>query len=457
MKRLFLVEPVVALYSLANIAVYLLVQQYIYIRIWERETNSSYVANGNHSQCYQNHSDPVYVKQQVAQGLSSQYFMYMSLIQFIPGLVVTFFLGAYSDRYGRRLSLLLPTIGSLISSLAFLAVSYFSWSIYFLFIPVAFVAFLGGFTTLFGGAFAYVADMSSSKQKNMRMALLDMIVGVMGGIGVLASGYFLKAVGFNWPFLTISLINFANIVYIIFFLEESVQVSRNEQDQVSGCENFREILSGILILYTSSDFTKRVQISMLLLAFTTFGLAEFGAAGLFTLYELNTPLCWNEILIGYGSATGLIPFLLSFVGVTLFSRYLQDTFIVLIGILSFVGGMILAIFATTTLLMFLVRLVSLFAVMPFPILRSMMSKSVLPKDQGALFACIACLENLSGTVSAAIFNSVYAATVEKFTGFSFLLAACLCFIPVCILCFLLWWKPQEDDYTKLITNEDCSS
>ncbi|XP_067889642.1 lysosomal proton-coupled steroid conjugate and bile acid symporter SLC46A3-like [Heterodontus francisci] len=456
MARLFLVEPVVALYTLPNIVVYLIIQQYIYRRIWERETNSSYIDNDNSSQCFQNHSNPVYMKQQVVQEISSHFFMYLTLIQFIPSLIATFILGAYSDHYGRRLSLLLPTIGALITSLAILAVTYFSWPIYVIFIPMTFSACFGGFTTLFGGAFAYVADVSSSKQKNMRMALLDMIVGIMGGIGALSSGYFLRAVGFNWPILTISLINFANVVYIIFFLEESVQRSRNEQDQESGCDKFREILSGILTLYTNSNFRKRVHLSMLLLAFSIFGLVNFGAAGLFTLYELNTPLCWNEILIGYGSAAGLVTFLTSFLGVTLFSHYLQDPFIVLIGILSFVGGMIMAVFANTTLLMFLVRLVSLFAAVPFPVLRSMMSKSVSPKDQGALFACVACLENLSGTISSTIFNSVYAATVNQFTGFSFLLAACLCLIPFCILCFLLWWKPQEEDYAGLIINEECS-
>ncbi|XP_038673940.1 solute carrier family 46 member 3 [Scyliorhinus canicula] len=456
MKRLFFVEPVIALYTLPGMVDVLLIQQYIYRRIWEKETNSSYIENGSNFSCHQNHSDPVYMKQQVVQGISSHFFMYMSLLQSIPGLIVTFILGTYSDHYGRRLSLLLPTVGAMLASLGFLAVTYFSWPIYVIFIPVTLGACFGGFTALFGGAFAYVADISSIKHKNMRMALLDMIVGVIGGIGVLSSGYLLRIVGFNWLFLSTSLINFTNIVYIIFFLEESIQVSRDDQDQVSGCDKFREILSGILILCTTSSFRKRAQIGMLLFAFSTFALVDFGAAGLFTLYELNTPLCWNEILIGYGSAAGLITFLTSFLGVTLFSRYLQDSCIVLIGMWSFVGGMIMAIFATTTLRMFLVRLVSLFAVMPFPVLRSMMSKLVSSKDQGVLFACVACLENVGGTLSSTIFNNVYAATVEGFAGFSFLLAACLSLIPVFILCFLLCWRPQEEDYTGLIISDDSS-
>ncbi|XP_078078324.1 lysosomal proton-coupled steroid conjugate and bile acid symporter SLC46A3 isoform X1 [Mustelus asterias] len=456
MKRLFLVEPVIALYALSGLVNFLLIQQYIYRRIWERETNSSFVENESNSSCHQNHSDPVYIKQQVVQEISSHFFMYLTLIQSIPGLIVTFILGTYSDHYGRKLSLLLPSVGALLNSLGTLAVTYFSWPIYVIFIPSTLSACFGGLATLFGGAFAYVADVSSSKQKNVRMALLDTVFGIVGGIGVLSSGYLLRAVGFNWLFLIISLINFVNIIYVIFFLEESIQVSRDEHGQVSGCDKFREILSGILILYTSSSFRKRVLIGMLLFAFSIVVLAEIGTSGIITLYELNTPLCWNEILIGYGSAAGLTTFLTSFLGVILFSRYFQDSLIVLIGILSFAGGMIMTIFATTTLLMFLVRVVSVFATMPFPVLRSMMSKLVLPKDQGVLFAFVACLENVAGTISSTLFSSVYAATVDEFPGFSFLLAACLTIIPVCILCFLFCWRPQEGDYAGLITNENDS-
>ncbi|XP_078078327.1 lysosomal proton-coupled steroid conjugate and bile acid symporter SLC46A3 isoform X2 [Mustelus asterias] len=220
MKRLFLVEPVIALYALSGLVNFLLIQQYIYRRIWERETNSSFVENESNSSCHQNHSDPVYIKQQVVQEISSHFFMYLTLIQSIPGLIVTFILGTYSDHYGRKLSLLLPSVGALLNSL--------------------------------------------------------------------------------------------------------------------------------------------------------------------------------------------------------------------------------------------VRVVSVFATMPFPVLRSMMSKLVLPKDQGVLFAFVACLENVAGTISSTLFSSVYAATVDEFPGFSFLLAACLTIIPVCILCFLFCWRPQEGDYAGLITNENDS-
>ncbi|KAK7925944.1 hypothetical protein WMY93_008254 [Mugilogobius chulae] len=61
-------------------------------------------------------------------------------------------------------------------------------------------------------------------------------------------------------------------------------------------------------------------------------------------------------------------------------------------------------------MMFLVRIPLFLCAMPFPVLRSMMSKIVSKSEQGALFACISCLESLTNTVSSAVFNSIYAAT-----------------------------------------------
>lgn len=75
----------------------------------------------------------------------------------------------------------------------------------------------------------------------------------------------------------------------------------------------------------------------------------------------------------------------------------------------------------------------LLASMPFPVLRSMTSKIVSKSDQGALFACLSFLESLTTNVSIAVFSSVYAATLAWYPGFSFLLAAGLCVIPLIVL------------------------
>lgn len=74
---------------------------------------------------------------------------------------------------------------------------------------------------------------------------------------------------------------------------------------------------------------------------------------IFILYELNTPLCWSEVLVGYGSALSSAIYVVSFVGVALLSRCLHDAYIILLGLTSVAAGLIMAAFAKSTLLMFL--------------------------------------------------------------------------------------------------------
>lgn len=51
MKGLYLVEPVVALYAFSSFLMYPLIQQYVYRRLWQELTNSTFPASDNISRC----------------------------------------------------------------------------------------------------------------------------------------------------------------------------------------------------------------------------------------------------------------------------------------------------------------------------------------------------------------------------------------------------------------------
>lgn len=57
MKGLFLVEPVVALYAFASFLIYPLLQQYVYRRLWQQLTNTTYPISDNASRCTQDSSN----------------------------------------------------------------------------------------------------------------------------------------------------------------------------------------------------------------------------------------------------------------------------------------------------------------------------------------------------------------------------------------------------------------
>uniref|UniRef100_A0AAX7SYZ4 Solute carrier family 46 member 3 n=1 Tax=Astatotilapia calliptera TaxID=8154 RepID=A0AAX7SYZ4_ASTCA len=400
MKRLFLVEPVVALYAFATFLYYPLVQQYAYRRIWLQVTNTTYLSSDNTSRCVanSNSSNQSHYNEEV-QRQTSLFSVYTNILSTVPSLVVTLILVTYSDQGGRKIAIIMPMIGTLIYTLSLLTVSYFELSIYLLFGSSILSALCGGMGTFLGGCFAYIADLcEDDRQKTYRMAGLEMMIGLLSGLAALSSGYFLRTVGFNWPFLTSSLMLVLILLYAIFVLEETVKKAPTSAVTLDGSPWY------------------------------------LGGMSVITLYELSEPLCWTEILIGYGSALTTTVFLTSFAGVSLFTYCgVPQLLIVLLGILSVVSAMLTAAFAKTTLLMFIVRIPMLLSIMPFPVLRSMMSKIVPKSEQGALFACLSFMESLSNNVSSIVFYSIYAATVSWCPAFVFLLSAGLCVIPLTAL------------------------
>ncbi|KAK3521993.1 hypothetical protein QTP70_020604 [Hemibagrus guttatus] len=456
MKGLYLVEPVVAVYAFASFIVYPLVQQYVYRRLWQQITNTSYPVIDTSSQCDRNSSNHSSQYEEV-QKAASLFSMYSELFSMIPSLLVTLVLVAYSDQRGRKITIILPLIGSLVYCLCFLAVSIFELNLYLLIVASIVSSFFGGIGTMLGGCFSYVADLfEDGKQKMLRMAGLDMMLGLLSGVALISTGYFLHATGFNWPFFTAAMFHLLNLVYAVLILEESRVI-----DSVANAETntykWKKLTLGIYSLFAQGSRRKNCLLALLIIIFSSFSFAYFGGLSLVTLYELNEPLCWNEILIGYGSALSTAVFAVSFVGVYVLSRCLSETPIIFIGVLSVFTGLVMMAFIKTTLLMFLVRIPMLLGIMPFPVMRSMMSKVVSKSEQGALFACVTAIDNLTTTVATAAFNSIYSATLSWFPGFPFILAGGFCLIPMSLLSVLRFLGLENSNETESLLPEEETS
>lgn len=460
-------EPAVGLYAFSCFLIFPLTQQFVYRRLWKDITNTTYNEYDNATRCGNNSrtNDTSYLEE--VQKQASLLSLYTELFTAIPSFIVTIILVAYSDRGGRKIAIIMPVIGTLLYISGLLMISFFELNIY-LTIGCSLISSLcGGVGTFLGGCFAYVADISENdRQKTLRLAGVDMILGVLGGAAALATGHYLKAAGFNWPFITSALGLIMLLLYVFFILEETVKKVPPDASSLDSRPQglaIKQMFYGIYHLFAGGDCRFKTTLIILLVAFIIFVFADMGALSLITLFELNKPLCWTEIMIGYGSALGTMVFLTSFFGVMVFS-YLKvpQTLIVLMGFLSFVLGMVMVSFAKTTKMMFLARVPMLLCAMPFPVLRSMMSKIVSKAEQGALFACISCMESITSTVSFAVFNSIYAATVAWYSGFVFLLSAGLCTIPSILIGVLIVMrvdfssqdKKPSEDHQGLIQDEN---
>lgn len=92
---------------------------------------------------------------------------------------------------------------------------------------------------------------------------------------------------------------------------------------------------------------------MLFVAAILYDLAVVGAMNVLPLFLLREPLSWNAVEIGHGNAAGYVIFITSFLGVFVFSQYLRDITMIMIGVASFSAGILIMAFVRWTFLFYI--------------------------------------------------------------------------------------------------------
>lgn len=164
---------------------------------------------------------------QAVQKETSHFLIQTELCFLFPSLVSSIFLVSYSDYCGRKVAMVPPLVGSFLFTLTYFIVSKYSLSLSYLLGAAFFAGIFGGKSTLTGACFSYVADCcgqdqaeNRKREKTVRMARLDMVLGVLSGLGSLCTGFYIQAAGFSWPFLSASILHLLNLIYVLGILKE---------------------------------------------------------------------------------------------------------------------------------------------------------------------------------------------------------------------------------------------
>ncbi len=220
---------------------------------------------------------------QAVQKETSIFLVKSELCFLIPSLTSALLLVSYSDHRGRKVAIVPPLVGGALFALCYVLVSRFSFSLSYLLAASFFSGLMGGPTTLIGGCFAYVADLCGKDpegQKTVRMARLDMILGVWTGLASLCTGFYIKAAGFTWPFLTVVFLHLINLFYVLVVLKESLVLpdpnlsssgpSAVEAPRLRQSQTLTARLQGVYLLFAASKRRRNVVLLLMLAAFAFF-------------------------------------------------------------------------------------------------------------------------------------------------------------------------------------------
>lgn len=281
---------------------YIMNQYSYHVYMTEMFPNASHLSIGSHSECERNTSSPEYKQQVEVQKLTSELYVYYNLANYnIIGLLFTLNLSTYSDVYGRRLFFIAPVLGTLTKSILLAASIHFSfkieWSIAFYVIEGA----TGGWVSTLSLVYSVIADLTEpGKPRTFAVGCFDAVAGMSAFLITFLSGYFIKWTnGFFYPSVLSVFMTVVALIIVICFLPETLHKSR-KREKVSLFEN----MSRVFDVYRPnfSPHGKQWMYVTLLFTFMLSCLAGIARPQVETLYQLNSPFCWNSVKIGWYGA-----------------------------------------------------------------------------------------------------------------------------------------------------------
>ncbi|KAI5138392.1 thymic stromal cotransporter homolog [Manis pentadactyla] len=388
------------------------------------------------------------LEDQQQRAISNFYIIYNLVVGLTP-LLSAYGLGWLSDRYHRKIAICVPLLGFLLSRLGLLLKVLLDWPVEVLYGAAALNGLCGGFSAFWSGVMALGSLGSSEGRRSVRLILIDLILGLAGFCGSMASGHLFKQVtahsgqGLVLTACSVSCATFA-LFYSLLVLKVPESMAKPSKvlsrlDSVSGTVGTYRTLdpdqpdTQSVAGHPPSPgkaMPSKTIIALFFVAAITYDLAVVGTVDIIPLFVLRKPLSWNQVQVGYGMAAGYTIFITSFLGVLVFSRCFRDTTMVMIGMVSFGSGALLLAFTKETYMFYIARAIMLFALIPITTIRSAVSKLINDSSYGKVFVILQLSLALTGVATSTVYNEIYQLTMEKFVGTCFALSSFLSFLAI---------------------------
>lgn len=213
---------------------------------------------------------------------ASTFHQWNGIASHIVPLMLAFFLGSYSDKRGRKVIILAGLLGKLYFSAMITFITLKDWPVEYIIYTAAFPsAITGADLSIFAGCFAYIADVSSIKNRTFRVGILDVIYLSTIPTGV-AIGNFLYNNVVNRSFTAMFAINTSLMVvatlYALILLDWQTRVEQKSLKQ-AGVKNpitdffdVKNIVQTVVTLTKKRTNNRRLFLWLLLIsmAFYTF-------------------------------------------------------------------------------------------------------------------------------------------------------------------------------------------
>lgn len=353
----------------------------------------------------------------------STFHQWNGIASHIVPLLLAFFLGSYSDKRGRKILLLGGLVGKLYFSLMITLNTVKAWPLEYVIYTAAFPsAVTGADLAIFAGCFAYIADVSSIKNRTLRVGILDVVYLSTMPTGVALGNLLYNNVvnrSFTAMFGINSCLMLIATLHCLLFLKWQTRPEQQSLRQ-AGIRNpiadffdFNNIKQTLVTLTKRRPQNRRLFLWFLLIsmAFYTFQRDERPVMYLYTSKVFKWDSSDFSHFRTYLSTAYVVVMLF---GIPLTTRVLRlkDTTIVMLGASAHMCGHMMYAHAQTNTAMYVGATAAALGPCVAPLIRSMASKVLEPAERGVAFAFLSVMENAVAMFASVIYSQLYKATLD---------------------------------------------
>jgi DHA1 family tetracycline resistance protein-like MFS transporter len=335
-----------------------------------------------------------------------------AFMQFICAPIV----GNLSDQYGRRPVLLLSLLGFGIDYIFLWLAPTIGW----LFLGRIIAGMFGASYTT---ATAYIADISTDKNRAKNFGLIGAAFGLGYIIGPVLGGV-LSELGPRVPFIAAAVLTFMNAIYGYFVLPESLAIENRRPFEWKRAHP----LGALLQLKKHKNLSGGLIITFLLLY-----IADHALMSTWTFINIEK-FGWSNTLIGLSLTTaGILVVIVQGGLIRIINPKIGNQKSIFIGLILYTFSLLLFAFATQSWMMFLFLIPYCLGGITGPSLRSIISENVPNNEQGELQGALTSLMSVASIIGPLLMTNLFTwftrptATI-RFAGAPFLAGAVLMMI-----------------------------
>ena len=150
------------------------------------------------------------------------------ILNTIPMVVFSLFLGPWSDTVGRKMLLMVSLLGSVFLCVCYIVNVYFFDELVVEFLWIESLSYcFGGYTVFFLGAYGHIADTTSLKSRTIRIAVMDGLSAVGETIGNFINVYIYAQLGYYGNF------SFAAACFLLGMIIVQLKVHNKEEGKAT--------------------------------------------------------------------------------------------------------------------------------------------------------------------------------------------------------------------------------